>query len=110
MADRAVLAHDVLVLKDDPRAGAIVRAGIRAADQVDHLVGLDAAGARIDRIRPDTGKIVDLERRDAAVLVDADPCFDAVIARMESVTKLSSRSATNLTGRLSSFDSATVAI
>ena len=83
MADGAVLAHDVLVLKDDTGAGAIVGAGVGAADQVDDLVGLDAAGARINRIRPDAGEIVDLERRDAAVLVHADPRLHAVVARMD---------------------------
>jgi len=35
---------------------------------------------------------------------------DAVVARVDVVTKLSIRSATNFTGRLSSFDSAAVAI
>ena len=80
MADRAVLAHHVLVLKHHAGAGAVVRAGIGAADQVDDLVGLDAAGARIDRIGPDAGEIVDLERGDGAVLFHADLRLDAVIA------------------------------
>ncbi len=61
MADRAVLAHHVLILEHHPRARAIIRAGIGAADQIDHLIGLDAAGARIDRIGADAGEIVDLE-------------------------------------------------
>ena len=67
MADRAVLAHHVLVLEHDARAGAIVRAGVGPAGQVHDLVGLDARGARIDRIRPDAGEIVDLPRGDRAV-------------------------------------------
>ena len=82
MADRAVLAHDILILEHDAGAGAIVRARVRAADQIDDLVGLDAAGARIDRIGPDAGEIVDLERGDRAVLLDADLGFDAMVAGM----------------------------
>ena len=82
VADRAVLAHHVLVLKHDAGARAVVRAGVRAADQVHDLVGLDAAGARIDRIGPDAGQVVDLESGDGAVVFDADLRLDAVIARM----------------------------
>ena len=89
MADCSVLAHDVLVLEDDSRAGPIIRAGIGPAGEVDDLVRLDARRARIDRVGPDAGEIVDLPGGDGAVVL---------------------RSATNLTGRLSSFDSATVAI
>ena len=51
MADGPVLAHDVLVLEDDTGAGAVAAAGIGPADQVDDLVGLDGAGARIHGIR-----------------------------------------------------------
>ena len=83
MADGAVLAHDVLVLKHHAGAGAIVRAGVWAADQVDHLVGFDAAGARIDRVGADAGEIVDLEGGDGAVVVDADLGLDAMIAGMD---------------------------
>ncbi len=83
MADGAVLAHDVLVLHDDAGAGAIVRTGVGAADQIDDLVRLDAAGARIDRIGPDAGQVVDLERRDGAVALDADLGVDAMIAGMD---------------------------
>ena len=83
MADGAVLAHDVLVLEHDAGTGAIVRAGVRPADQVDDLIGLDAAGARIDRIRPDAGEIVDLERGDGAVFLDADARLDAMVAGMD---------------------------
>ena len=68
MADRAVLAHHVLVLEHDARARAIVRAGVGPADEIDDLVGLDAAGARIDRIGADAGEVVDLEGGDGAVL------------------------------------------
>ena len=80
MTDRAVLAHHVLVLEHDARAGAIVRAGIGPASEVHHLIGFDAGGTRIDRIRSDAGEIVDLEEGDRAVLVDADPALHAMVA------------------------------
>ena len=38
MADRAVLAHHVLVLEHHAGAGAVVLVPIRRAGQVDHLV------------------------------------------------------------------------
>ena len=80
MTDGAVLAHDILVLKDDAGAGAIIRAGVRTADQIDDLIGFDAAGARIHRIGTDAGQIVDREGGDGAVALDADLGVDAVIA------------------------------
>ena len=83
MADRAVLAHHVLVLEHDARARPIVRAGVGPAHEVHHLVGLDARRARIDRIRPDAGQIIDREGRDRAVALHADLRGDAVIARMD---------------------------
>ena len=83
MADRAVLAHDVLVLKHHAGEGAIVRAGVRTADQIDHLVGLDAAGAGINRIRPDAGEVVDLEGGNGAILLHADLACDAVVAGVD---------------------------
>ena len=83
MADGAVLAHDVLVLKHDAGAGAVVRAGVRTAHQVDDLVRFDAAGARIDRIGPDAGQIVDGERGDGAVALHADLRLDAMIAGVD---------------------------
>ena len=55
MADCAVLAHDVLVLEHDARLRAVVGAVVRTADQIDDLVGLDAAGARIDRVGANSG-------------------------------------------------------
>ena len=67
----------------DAGAGAIIGAGVRAADEIDDLVGLDAAGARIDRIGPDAGQIVDLERGDGAVALDADLRFDPMIAGVD---------------------------
>ncbi len=83
MADGAVLAHHVLVLKHDAGAGAVVRTGVGAADQIDDLVRLDAAGARIDRIGSDAGQIVDLERGDGAVALHADLRLDAMVAGMD---------------------------
>jgi len=83
MPDGAVLAHHVLVLKDDAGAGAIIGTGIGAADQIDDLVGLDAAGARIHGIRPDPGQIVDRKSRDRAVALDADLGVDAMIAGVD---------------------------
>ncbi len=80
MADRAILAHHVLVLEHDAGARAIVLRHIRAANEVDDLVGFDGAGARIHRIGTDAGEIVDLERRDGAVALDADPSLAAMIA------------------------------
>ena len=80
VTDRAVLAHHVLVLKDDAGAGAVVGARIGAANQTHDLIGLDAAGARVDRVRADAGKVVDLESRDRAVVFHADLRLDAVIA------------------------------
>ena len=82
MADGAILTHDVLVLEHDAGPGAIILRHIRAADEVDDLVRLDGAGARIHRIRTDAGQIVDLERRDRAITLDADPALAAMIAGM----------------------------
>ena len=82
MADRAVLAHYVLVLEHDAGARLVVAAGVGPAGQVHHLVRLDARGARIDRIGADAGEVVDLPGRDGAVLLDADPGLHAMVARM----------------------------
>ena len=83
MADGAILAGDVLVLEHDAGARPIVRRVVGAADQVDDLVGLDGAGARIHRIRPDASEIVDLETGDGAVLVDADAALADVVAGVD---------------------------
>ena len=82
MADGAVLAHHVLVLEHDAGAGAIVLGHIGPADEIDDLIGLDRAGARIHRIGPDAREIVDLERRDGAVALDADLSLAAMVAGM----------------------------
>ena len=83
MADRAVLAHHVLVLEHHAGAGAIVAAGVRPAGEVDDLVGLDAGGARIDRIGADAGEVVDLPGGDGAVVLDADLRLDAMVAGVD---------------------------
>ena len=83
VADGAVLAHDVLVLENDAGAGAIVRAGVGPAGEIDDLVRLDAAGARIDRIGADAGQVVDRESGDGAVALDADPRLDPMVARVD---------------------------
>jgi hypothetical protein len=80
VADGAVLAHHILVLKNDTGAGAVIRAGIWPADQIDDLIGFDATGARINRKRSDSGQIVDGEGGDRAVALDADLRIDAMIA------------------------------
>ena len=82
MADRAVLAHHVFVLEHDAGPRAIILRRIGTADEIDDLVGLDGAGARIHRIGTDAGEIVDLERRDGAVALDADLALAAMIAGM----------------------------
>jgi hypothetical protein len=83
MADGAVLAHHVLILEYDAGARLVVRAGVGRAGEVDDLVCLDAAGARIDRIGADASKVIDLERGDGAVVLDADLGVDAVIAGVD---------------------------
>src|ERR1700754_1599499 len=87
MADRAVLAHDILVLEHHPRPRAIVLAGVGPADEVDDLVGFDRAGARIHRIGPDAGEIIDLERVDAAVALYADLALAEMIPGMDVSVK-----------------------
>src|SRR5208337_2406255 len=83
MPDGAVLAHDVLVLEHHAGTGAVIRAGVRAAGEIDDLVRFDAAGSRIDRIGTDAGQIVDLERGDGAIALDADLRSDAMVARVD---------------------------
>ena len=83
MADRAVLAHHVFILEHHARLRAVVRAGVGPADQVDDLVGLDAGGARIDRVGADAGQVVDLEGGDGAVVFDADLGLDAMVAGVD---------------------------
>ena len=83
MADGAVLAHHIFIGEHHARLRAIIRAGVGAADQIDHLVRLDARGARIDRVGADAGQVVDLEGGDGAVVLDADFRLHAVIAGVD---------------------------
>src|SRR5579871_5557149 len=70
VTDRAVLAHDILVLEHDARAGAVVFRRIRPTNEIDDLIGFDCARARIHRIGTDAGETVDLEGGDGAVAFD----------------------------------------
>src|SRR5262249_13183746 len=83
MTDGAILAHDVLVLEHDARAGTVVRADVRPAGEVDDLVGLDAGCARIDRVRADAGEVVDLPAGDGAVALDPDLRLYAMVAGVD---------------------------
>ena len=80
MANGAILAHDVLVLKHDTGTRTVVGVRIGPTDEIDDLVGLDRAGSGIHRIRSDARQIIDLECRDSAVAFDADPSALATMA------------------------------
>ncbi len=83
MADGAVLAHHILILEHHARLRAVIRAGVGPAGEVDDLVGLDAGGARVDRVGADAGEVVDLEGGDGAVLRHADLRLDAMVAGVD---------------------------
>ena len=83
VTDRAVLAHDIFILEHNACLRAVVWAFIGPAREVDDLIGLDTAGARINRIGTDAGQIVDFKSGDSAILADADLRFDAMIARVD---------------------------
>ena len=83
MADGAVLAHHIFIGEDDAGLRPVVRAGVGPADEVHHLVRLDAGGARIDGVGADAGEVVDLEGGDGAVVLDADLRLDAVVAGVD---------------------------
>ena len=80
MTDGAILAHQVFVLEHDAGPRAVILRHVGAANQIDDLVRLDRAGARIHRIWTDAGEIVDLERRDRPITLDPDPPFTAMVA------------------------------
>src|SRR5271165_3536527 len=82
MSDGAILAHDVLVLEHDTCPRAVVLRNIWSAHEVDDLVRLNRAGARIHRVRTDTGQIVDLKGGDRPVSLHADPPPAAMVAGM----------------------------
>ena len=83
VADGPVLAHHVLVLEHDAGAGAVVAAGVGPADEVDDLVRLDGARARIHRVRADAGEVVDLEGADAPVLHHRDAALHDMVAGVD---------------------------
>ena len=70
VADGAVLAGGGLVLEYDGGLGAQVGEIVGSADQVDDLVALHRAGARIDRIGTDAREVVDVDGGDAPVGID----------------------------------------
>ena len=68
MPDAAVLAHGDLVLEHDPRGGVVILVGVGAGGEIDDLIGLDGAGARVDRKGADAGQVVHFQAEDFAVL------------------------------------------
>src|SRR5207248_8239828 len=82
VAYRAVLAGDVLVGEDDVHLRAVLLVLVRTAGEVDHLVAFDAAGARIDRVRPDGGQVVEVEGEDFPAFRASHANFDPVLARV----------------------------
>src|SRR5690349_1164791 len=83
MPDGAVLARHVLVLKNNTRLGPIILGDIRASDEVHDLIRFDRAGARIHRIRPNAGEVINLERQDRAVAPDADLALAPMVASVD---------------------------
>ncbi|MHC2348643.1 hypothetical protein ACVMIL_009853 [Bradyrhizobium barranii subsp. barranii] len=83
MADGAILAGLHLVLEDHLQYGAIVLETIGRADQTDHLIALDHAGARISRERSDRGQIEDIDRQDLAVGIERHAGADPMIAGVD---------------------------
>ena len=80
VSDRAVLGRDIFVLEGDPGARPIIACAVGTANQIDHLVRLDGARARIHRIWSNRRQIVDLESGNGAVLIDCDAALAAMIA------------------------------
>ena len=83
MADRAVLAGDVLVREHHIRAALVLLVLVGAAGEVDHLVAFDAAGARVDRVRADRGQVVQLERENFPCLCASQANACAMLARVD---------------------------
>ncbi len=83
MAHRAVLAGRRLVLQHHGRGAAIVREAVGTAAEIDDLVALDRAGARIDRIGADAREVVDVEGEEASLGIDREAALDAVVAGMD---------------------------
>ena len=80
MAYRAVLAGWRLVLKDNRGLRSVIGEIIRPTTQVHDLIALNGRGARIDRVRPDSGPIIDVNREDLAIGIHRDLGFDFVVA------------------------------
>ena len=83
VADGAILAGGRLVLEHHRGLGAEVGEVVGAADQVDDLVALHGAGARIDRIGADAGEVVDVDGGDAPLGVDRHARLDAMVAGVD---------------------------
>ena len=82
MADAAILRNRHLVLEDDPRAGPVVSDRVRPAGNVEHLVGFDRAGPRVRGIGAAADQVLDLERREPAVLIHREPPPHNVVPRV----------------------------
>ena len=82
MTDGAILAHLHLVLKHHLQIGAIILEAIGSADQPEHLIALDHAGARIGRERPDGRDVIDIHGNDGAFTVERHARAHAMIAGM----------------------------
>ena len=80
MSDRAVLAHYVLVLKDDVCGAAVITVCIRAANQIHDLVGFDGRSSRINRIGADPRPVIDIDGKNLAVLRYSHAAPHAMIA------------------------------
>nr|WP_245448120.1 hypothetical protein [Bradyrhizobium nitroreducens] len=83
MPDGAVLAGLDLVLEDHLERGAIVLEAIGRADQADHLVALDHAGARIGREGADRSQVLNIHRQNPALGVERHAGTDAVVAGVD---------------------------
>ena len=83
MADGAILRGRHLVLIDHGGARPVVLVPVGTAGDVEHLRGLEHAGARILRIGAGARQHVDVERLDGAGLAHRDTPLHGVFARMD---------------------------
>ena len=72
-----------LLVNTTRSAGAVLLVPVRAAGQVDDLVPLDAARARVDGIGADRGQVVEIEREDLAGFRAREPHRRLVLARVD---------------------------
>ena len=56
---------------------------IGPAGQIDHLIALNAAGARVDRIRPNGGQVINFERENFTGFGGCQSRLDAMLASMD---------------------------